>query len=586
MVTSSTNGRTLMSAWTAQSGTDSRVLATFSTDHGTSWADGSSINAPGNAASSLQLVGSQDGRRQHAVWRDFDTVDSRTKIRIASFDLADKDVLPGRGWNDPVLISDPGSEARDPSVATSADGRRVAVAFHQGIGVSDKVVVRTSSDFGATFGPPVTLAASGADTSSVRVASSADGSRLAAVWEDRTSVFVIQAASSSDSGASWSAPQALSRADQDSLNPDLFMTSDGSRSVAVWQRLASGTERLIEESASTGGPWDAAEVLSTPGQSSVSPEITGAADGSKATVVWANETLLQVQASHATGATWTGPVAVSEAGTQVFQPTAAASADGSRVTALWLRGGSSRQILSSDSTDGGSTWGTNISASAAGTGVGSPEMAAAANGFRLAGVWSRSDGSNDRIEASSYLEAQPQTIDFAQPAALALAGGARQLSATATSGLPVSFSTNTPGVCSISGNQVTPVAVGSCGIVAIQAGNEEFQPAADVTRTVTVTGGPGTRKAQRLKCANVPPRKLKRQGTVTVLPRGCRTNAGQKVTVSVTGKRKDLRNIKVLKSRGKTAVRTFGKRVTVTVTYRAPATSGFAKLKKVRTYRT
>lgn len=585
-VTSSTDGRNLVSAWTAQSGLDSRAVAAFSTDHGASWSDGTTINPPGSAASSLQLAGSQDGRRQHAVWRDFDTADSSTRIRVASFNLDNKDVLPARGWSDPVLISDPAIRAQDPDVATSADGRRVTVAFHQGTGADDRVLVRTSDDFGATFSPAVTVAASGADTSSIHVVSSSDGSRLAAVWEDRTAVSVIRASSSRDFGTSWTVPQSLSRADQDSFNPDVFITSDGGRMVAVWQRSVSGTERLIEESASTGGAWDAAEVLSTPGQSSINPDITGAANGSTSTVVWANETLRQVQASHATGTTWSGPVNVSEAGSQVFQPAVAASVDGSRVSAVWQRAGTSRQIISNDSSDAGATWNTDVAVSAASTTVGNPDLAAASNGFRFAATYSRSDGSNNRVEASSFLEAQPQSIDFAQPAALVLAGGAKTLTATATSGLPVSFATSTPGVCTVAGDQVTPVGVGSCAIVARQSGNQEFQPAPEVTRIVTITGGPAARKPQRLQCAQTPPRKLKRQGTVTVLPRGCRTTAGQKVSVTVTGKRKDLRNIQVVKRGGKTAIRTFGKRVRVTVTYRAPATSGFAKFKKARTYRT
>ena len=63
------------------------------------------------------------------------------------------------------------------------------------------------------------------------------------------------------------------------------------------------------------------------------------------------------------------------------------------------------------------------------------------------------------------------------------------LSATASSGLPVTFSTTTPGVCSLSGSTVTILAVGSCVISANQAGNATYNPAPTVTRNFTVFKG-------------------------------------------------------------------------------------------------
>jgi uncharacterized protein (TIGR03437 family) len=61
--------------------------------------------------------------------------------------------------------------------------------------------------------------------------------------------------------------------------------------------------------------------------------------------------------------------------------------------------------------------------------------------------------------------------------------------ATASSGLPVSFSSSAAAVCTVSGNTVTIVGAGTCSITASQAGNANFSAATPVTQSFTV--GPG-----------------------------------------------------------------------------------------------
>ena len=64
-----------------------------------------------------------------------------------------------------------------------------------------------------------------------------------------------------------------------------------------------------------------------------------------------------------------------------------------------------------------------------------------------------------------------------------------ELSATASSGLPVSFSSLTTAICTVSGNIVTPVAVGTCTIRASQAGNTTYNPAPNVDQSFAITSG-------------------------------------------------------------------------------------------------
>ncbi len=84
-----------------------------------------------------------------------------------------------------------------------------------------------------------------------------------------------------------------------------------------------------------------------------------------------------------------------------------------------------------------------------------------------------------------------QTITFANPGAqnygtspdLSVLGGG----ASATSGLPVTFTSSTTGVCTItSGGVLTFITAGTCTINADQAGNASYLPATQVSRSFTV----------------------------------------------------------------------------------------------------
>jgi hypothetical protein len=83
-----------------------------------------------------------------------------------------------------------------------------------------------------------------------------------------------------------------------------------------------------------------------------------------------------------------------------------------------------------------------------------------------------------------------QTITFASPGNQTLGTAPPALTATASSGLPVSFTSGTPGVCTVSGTTLTLVAVGSCIIEASQAGNATYAAAPTVSRSFTVAAAP------------------------------------------------------------------------------------------------
>lgn len=81
-----------------------------------------------------------------------------------------------------------------------------------------------------------------------------------------------------------------------------------------------------------------------------------------------------------------------------------------------------------------------------------------------------------------------QTITFTAPADRAVNSGSFTVTATATSGLAVTFASNTAAVCGVSApGTVTLLTVGVCSLTASQPGNDVYAAATPVIRTFNVT---------------------------------------------------------------------------------------------------
>ena len=85
----------------------------------------------------------------------------------------------------------------------------------------------------------------------------------------------------------------------------------------------------------------------------------------------------------------------------------------------------------------------------------------------------------------------PQTITFANPG-MQTVGTPLTLSATASSGLAVSFASTTTSVCTVSGTTATFLNAGTCTIQATQAGNSTYAAATPVAQSFTVNAAPVT----------------------------------------------------------------------------------------------
>jgi hypothetical protein len=111
-----------------------------------------------------------------------------------------------------------------------------------------------------------------------------------------------------------------------------------------------------------------------------------------------------------------------------------------------------------------------------------------------------------------------QAISFTStaPGSATVGGSTYTVAATASSGLPVSFSSGTPSVCAVTGSVVSFMAAGTCTIDADQAGNAEFVAAPQMQQSfaVAIAPTPTPRVASELQVASAPPTPT---GTVALL---------------------------------------------------------------------
>jgi hypothetical protein len=239
-------------------------------------------------------------------------------------------------------LSAPGMNARNPQIASDADGDTVAVweSFAGDGSVGGPVQARTLSVAGV-LGPIRTLSAGGENTAP-QIASDADGDAVA-VWQRFTgSGFVVQSRSISRSGV-LGPIQDLS--DHQAWLPQVATDADGD-SFAVWQCLAcpSGVEiqgRSISRSGVLGPVRDLSAFRTLAGD----PQVATDADG-HSVAVWQRFTGssgFDVQARSISAAGVLGPIQ-DLSGPGAIDPQVASDADGDAV-AVWDRlGGNFRQI--------------------------------------------------------------------------------------------------------------------------------------------------------------------------------------------------------------------------------------------------
>ena len=134
----------------------------------------------------------------------------------------------------------------------------------------------------------------------------------------------------------------------------------------------------------------------------------------------------------------------------------------------------------------------NATASVPGTFLYTPASGAALGsgiGQTLSVSFTPTDSANYQSATTSVVidvQKAPQTISFAAPAGKLLSDAPFSLSASASSGLTLSYTSSNPAVATVSGSSVTVVGVGTTTITASQAGNASFSAAVSVNQALAV----------------------------------------------------------------------------------------------------
>jgi hypothetical protein len=96
---------------------------------------------------------------------------------------------------------------------------------------------------------------------------------------------------------------------------------------------------------------------------------------------------------------------------------------------------------------------------------------------------------SDLYTVSFEVSRDPQTINFSPTTNMNLSSRSVVLSASASSGAGIFFSTSTPTICSISGSTLNPLRAGNCAVTATQGGTATFAPVS-VTANIVIAGSP------------------------------------------------------------------------------------------------
>ncbi len=391
------------------------------------WYTPISLSVSGFDAQFPQVSLSSDGLKATAVWSRFDGL--TPVIQASSATIAANTAT----WASPINLSSAGQTAQFPQISLSSDGASATAVWERGNG--SNVIIQSASATitgnTATWATSIDLSVAGQNSTAPQISISSDGTKATAVWDRYNgSNHIIQSASATITGntATWSTPSNLSGAGQNASRPQISISSDGGKAVAVWERF-NGSNFIIQSSTATiagnTAIWSTPNNLSELGADANLPQVSLSDDGSKATAVWSRfdgqNYIVQSSSSTITNnaATWSTPSNLSVAARNATSPQISLSSDGTRAATIWTidDGANANDITqSSSATIAGNTatWAIPIDLTVVGQGAIAPQISLSSDGTKASGVWEGFDGGDVIIQTKSalisYLTALPQPI--------------------------------------------------------------------------------------------------------------------------------------------------------------------------------
>jgi Putative Ig domain len=300
----------------------------------------------------------------------------------------------------------------------SGDGTRAAAVwwFYDGtnakVQFSSAIINGNTADWIAS----VDISPPGLEAGYPQIALSADGSKAIAIWQLYDgSNSVIQSAVASITGnqAIWSIPETLTASGLDSESPQVALSPDGTKSIAIWQ-MYDGTHSVVQSSTATisgvTATWSSAVNLSTQATDSWNPQVLLAEDGSLSTAIWVHSdggnTIIQSSSSTLSGntATWGGIVNLSQSDSDAEQPSFSLSGNGTKALAIWRQSvGRNQVIRSSSAMIAGSTanWSSAVDVTPASSSANQGQVALSKDGEQGIAIWVSSLGGYDLIESAT-----------------------------------------------------------------------------------------------------------------------------------------------------------------------------------------
>jgi hypothetical protein len=355
------------------------------------WSDPVDLSTPVNTIDPPQVAVNSAGNAV-AVWSEFNG--GNRVIPTAK--------LPFGGvWATPTIVLDTANSVDDPRVAMDADGNIITL-WKLFSGPNTFVQASTLPVGGTTWTDPVDVSAVIGSVGTPQLALNEHGKAIA-IWQHSTGGIGIIQASRLAFGGVWTTPTDLSNPGQDASFPQVAVDPAGN-AVAVWER-SNGTNIIIQAAtfSSEGTTWTTPVNLSNPGQDARFPQVAVDSAGN-AVAVWqrsdGTNTIIQATTLPFGAATWTTPVNLSDPGQDASSSQVKVDPAGNAV-AVWQRSDGTNTIIQAATFSfGGATWTTAKNLSSPGQNATRPQIAVDTTGNAVA-VWQRSDGTNTIIQAAT-----------------------------------------------------------------------------------------------------------------------------------------------------------------------------------------
>lgn len=262
-----------------------------------SWGTPQQISEQGGCVSDVDLGLAASGGAVSVVWAS--SAAGKTIIVRVRTGVVNSSTV---SWGSVTDLSAPGFDSKNGAVAMSADGTKVTVVWARA-GVNpvtgrsiEPILVRsrsaTVSGNVATWSATTVLSATTDASIAPRLGISSDGTSATASWiRIVKGVYSIESISATISGnvASWGTVTTISGSGKIARGLSLSLSSDGSKALATWARVAStklvmqGTSGIVSGATQS---WGSPFTLSTPTQTALTPNGVFSADGAVAIFGW------------------------------------------------------------------------------------------------------------------------------------------------------------------------------------------------------------------------------------------------------------------------------------------------------------